>query len=348
MNPLRVWLRQLIQITIYLCSLPELPVLLHNNMSVQRSPPREIVGGSQPDLSRIQQLDEININFNSRKRKTPECHCDNQESQLFSQNSLMDMLKSTLDKQSLEMKNIVDSLRHDLTSFKQDMRDLAQSIHKISEEQTQIKNDINELKSSTLTQSQKIDAIDKQATQLSTTVGELSEQQLIKEQQGRINNLEISGIPVLKGENLMNTLNTIAAKIGFSLLPYDVDYIHRVRRFTPKKNNDIGDDSQTSPSIPNIIVRFTQRRRKNEMLAAVRARRGLTTADAGFNGPSKPIFINDHLTPQNKLLYKQARLIAKEKNYKYVWLSECKILLRKNDASKVLLVSNENDLSKIK
>lgn len=312
-------------------------------MNVQRSPPRGI-SGSQPDLSELR--DDY---VNQRKRKSPDCSCNHQEGLIDLQRNLMDFMKSTLDTQNKEIQSAFKTIHNDLSVFKDEMRSLTHSIQKISDEQTQIKNDICELKSSTTMQENKVESINKKVAELTSTIEELSEQLQTKEQHGRMNNLEISGIPVLKGENLMNTLNNITAKIGFSLLPHDIDYIHRVRRFAPKSNHNGADsDLQSSTSIPNIIVRFTQRSRKNEMLAAVHARRGLTTADAGLNGPSKPIFINDHLTPQNKLLYKQARLLAKEKSYKYIWLSECKILLRKNDTAKVILVSNESDLLKIK
>ncbi|KAL0829417.1 hypothetical protein ABMA28_004190 [Loxostege sticticalis] len=315
-------------------------------MSLLRSPPRDM-SESQPDLSRLS--DDTYINFNQRKRKLPDCHCNIQENLIGFRNEIMDIMKSSLETHTRELKNSFDALRNDLSDFKQEMRVLTQRVSELSDEQTQIKKDICELKSSDTLQSRMIEGIDKQAAELRTSVMELSEQLQVKEQQGRINNIEITGVPVLKRENLMTTLNNIAAKIGFSLQPYDIDYIHRVRRYAHKSNPVGGNsDAHVSPSTPNIVVRFNQRSRKNEMIAAVRARRGLTTVDAGLNGPSTPIFVNDHLTPQNKLLYKQARLTAKDKGYKYIWLSDCKILLRKNDTSKVLLISSESDLLKIK
>ncbi|KAI8429265.1 hypothetical protein MSG28_007771 [Choristoneura fumiferana] len=71
---------------------------------------------------------------------------------------------------------------------------------------------------------------------------------------------------------------------------------------------------------PAIVVRFTQRRRKNELLAAVRARRGLTTSDIGLPGPAAAVYVGDHLTPVNKLLLKQARQLKLEHNYSYLWV----------------------------
>lgn len=315
-------------------------------MSTLRSPPQE-KSESQPDLSRLPD-DACNINFNQRKRKSPDCQCNSLESFTDFRNNMMDFLKSALGTHTNEIKSSFDALRNDLSEFKQDMSNLTLRINELSEEQLKIKDDVRDLKSSSSEKSRLIKDMAIRATELQISITELSEQLQAKEQQERINNIEITGLPVLKGENLMNTLNNISAKIGFPLKPYDIDYVHRVRRYVPKSVAGVGTDGHVPPPTPNIIVRFIQRSRKNEMLAAVRARRGLTSADAGLNGPATPIFINDHLTPQNKLLYKQARLTAKEKGYKYVWLSECKILLRKSDNSKVVLISKESDLLKIK
>lgn len=84
------------------------------------------------------------------------------------------------------------------------------------------------------------------------------------------------------------------------------------------------------------------------MLAAIRARRGLTTADLDIDGPARPVFVNDHLAPLNKLLYGRVRKLGKELGYKYIWLNDCKIFVRKNDTSKAILISSEADLVKIK
>ncbi|XP_059057962.1 uncharacterized protein LOC131851475 [Achroia grisella] len=177
----------------------------------------------------------------------------------------------------------------------------------------------------------------------SKTIQSLTEQLSIKDQQGRLNNLEILGIPSKKGENLIGILKNIATKVGFDLIPADIDYIHRVRRFGSNSKSHV--DNQLPP---NIIVRFTQRKRKNDMLAAARVRRGLTSADAGVDGPPTSIFINDHLTPQNKILYRRTRELGKEKGYKYIWINNCQIFVRKSDTCKAVLIQNDSDLSKIK
>lgn len=159
----------------------------------------------------------------------------------------------------------------------------------------------------------------------------------------RLNNVEISGIPLAKKENLFSILKSISAKISFDLLPTDVDTIHRVRRFiSAVKNND-------PPRPPAIVVRFAQRLRKDSFLAAARAHCKLYTTDIGFNGAATNVFLSHHLTPTNKLLLQQAKALKREHDFKYLWIQDCKILMRKNDdiTSKIYHIKNELDLRKV-
>ncbi|KAJ2943110.1 hypothetical protein O0L34_g18800 [Tuta absoluta] len=160
----------------------------------------------------------------------------------------------------------------------------------------------------------------------------------------RLNNVEISGIPQKHGENLVSILNSITATVGFQLRDTDIDTIHRVRRFTTTADGRQG----TDPRPPAIIVRFCQRRRKDELISAVRARRSLTTANAGLSGAATPVYVNEHLTAANKLLLNQARELKKELNFTYLWVKQCKIFMRKDDNSKVYCIASDADFMKLK
>ncbi|XP_052737976.1 uncharacterized protein LOC128198153 [Bicyclus anynana] len=211
----------------------------------------------------------------------------------------------------------------------------------------ELKVNLTEVKTENNTIKEKIQLIEKDFIDLEKNNKLLTEKLLHKEQQDRRNNIEITGIPFKKGENLLSIFNLLATKVGFTPSSSDVDCIHRVRRY-PREGRP-GDSTRNEDAQPqNIIVKFTQHNRKNAMIAAVRARRGLTTADVGIDGAAKPIFINDHLAPHNKMLYGRARKAGRELGYKYIWLSDCKIFLRKSDASKAILISSESDLIKIK
>lgn len=261
----------------------------------------------------------------------------------------VDGVKTTVDILQANCQHYEDSLirqREKIAELESSLNEIKSSLTFISSQYDEMTLDF---KKHILDLQNENKTLQKDMVEINTRYKLLTEHSLLKEQQGRYNNLEISGVPFHKGENLLSLLTLIASKVGFSLLPSDIDYIHRVRRY-PRKNLKTSSDSTSNEDeqTQNIICRFTQRYRKNEMLAAVRARRGLTTADVGIDGAARPVFVNDHLAPHNKMLYGRARRAGHELGYKYIWLSDCKIFLRKSDTSKAILISNEDDLCKIK
>lgn len=172
-----------------------------------------------------------------------------------------------------------------------------------------------------------------------------------REQYCRQNNVEISGVPVTNGENLITILQSVYNIVGLQFDNKEIDSIHRVRRFDATSTSSVN-NAESSPKSrsrpPAIVVKFIRRTCKDQLLAAVRARRGLTSADIGLPGPASKLYLSDHLTPGNKLLLKRARELKLELNYVYLWVRDCKIFIRKNDKSKVIRINNVYDLSKIK
>lgn len=323
-------------------------------MSIQRSPPT----GSQPDLSKMRDYDS-SVGITLRKRKSPECEVSEFRQELtetFStyrremtdtltsfQQNMMSSLRELLDKQSDKLCKLSDDLRE----MKNEVSVLQQTSVTLSKEIKENKSNISSHQKLTDITNNKVCILETDLLEHKRLVASLSEQLLDKEQQGRLNNLEISGIPFKKGENLHNILLNIAQKVGFSLSPSNIDYIHRVRRY-PHNSEKNGDASKIQLSeVPNIVVRFTQRKEKSDMLAAVRARRNLTSADLNIDGASRSVFVNDHLAPHNKILFGRARKCGKELQYKYIWSRDCKLFLRKTDTSNIIHISHESDLNKI-
>lgn len=55
-------------------------------------------------------------------------------------------------------------------------------------------------------------------------------------------------------------------------------------------------------------------------------------------------YVNEHLMPERKLLLIKCKKFCKESNIKYIWVKDCKMLIRKDDKSKVKLVNTLDDL----
>ncbi|KAI5741759.1 hypothetical protein M8J76_016825 [Diaphorina citri] len=58
----------------------------------------------------------------------------------------------------------------------------------------------------------------------------------------------------------------------------------------------------------------------------------------------KKIFVNEHLTTKNFKLLQSVKSWAKGNNHKYVWTKDCRILLRKDEKSKVKCIKSVRDL----
>lgn len=56
------------------------------------------------------------------------------------------------------------------------------------------------------------------------------------------------------------------------------------------------------------------------------------------------IYINEHLTKVRRHLLYKTKEVAREKHYKYVWINEGDILIRKDDQSKVIRIRELGDV----
>lgn len=153
------------------------------------------------------------------------------------------------------------------------------------------------------------------------------------DQRSRLNNIEIKGVPFNKDENLFVILEKISQKVNYIFPKTQVNYISRIPIFNSKDKS--------------IVVSFLNRYIKEDFIAAARAVKGLTTHDLGFKGPVIKVYINDHLNSTSKKLLNKTRIVAKEKDVKYVWVKHGKIHVRKHDGSHVLVINTERDLNKI-
>lgn len=175
---------------------------------------------------------------------------------------------------------------------------------------------------------QNIDSINNEVAQLKAEVNNL-------QQYTRINNFEVGGVPEATGENVLDIIKKITATLGITDVS-PVECCHRV----PHVNK-----SDRNPR--SIIVKTTRRDYKDAVISAIRARKGLNAVDIGFINSSNKIYINDHLTGANKMLYKKTREVCKAKNWHY-WLRDCKIFVRNPSSGHIMLIDNERVLNKIK
>lgn len=153
------------------------------------------------------------------------------------------------------------------------------------------------------------------------------------DQRTRLNNVEIKGIPIKKDENLFTVLDKISQKVNFTFPKTQINYISRIPLFNTKDKA--------------IVVSFLNRYVKEDFVAAARSVKTLSTLELGFEGQSNRVYVNDHLNADSKKLLNKTRALAKDREFKYVWVKHGKIHVRKQEGSAVLVISNEKDLNKL-
>ncbi|XP_075210788.1 uncharacterized protein LOC142318134 [Lycorma delicatula] len=152
------------------------------------------------------------------------------------------------------------------------------------------------------------------------------------EQYSRKSMIEIHGIPKKDDEDVVDTIKKVGDVIGFQITDEMIDACHRL----PGKNN----------MSDGIIVKFVRRRDKENFMKKKRDKKLITTLNMGFTTDT-PVYINESLCPPRRRLYALARQAKKYKGYKYIWLRDGKILMRKNEKDKIVQIRNEEDLNKL-
>lgn len=179
-------------------------------------------------------------------------------------------------------------------------------------------------------------------THLKTSYSDLSQRLSYLEQQARANNLEIQCLPENKQENLYTVVKQLGSVVKCELR--DSDILHCTRTAKLQTNS-------TRPR--SVVVQLASPRIRDQLLAAVivynknNKNDKLNSADFGIAGMKTPVYVVEHLSSSNKSLHAAARLKAQEKGYRYVWVRNGRIFVRKADGEGHILIKNLDSLNKI-
>ncbi|KAI5634617.1 hypothetical protein NE865_12680 [Phthorimaea operculella] len=206
----------------------------------------------------------------------------------------------------------------------------------------EIKDEISDVKSSMKIYSDKLDSLEGRlisvekacdaAGKLEDRISALEADLNEKNQWARLNNVEIKGVPLKDRENLLEIVSRIGTKISYPISKQNINFVARV----PSQDN----------KLKPIIVSFVNRYVKEDFVAAARRFKKLLPTDIGLDGAGQ-VFINDHLTVQNKMLLTEAKKLKNKHEFEFLWVKNSKIFARKNPQSKVILIKTSKDLIKI-
>lgn len=191
--------------------------------------------------------------------------------------------------------------------------------------------------------SEKMKNIEKQTTAIKNhnvyleTKIQALEQRVQEMEQGKmLKCVEVAGIPDEDGEDLSKIVEQLAAK-----LKTDSKEIHSIQRLHSRKG------------VPRpILIKMKSKAARAQWSAAARAAKGtITVGDvvqsaAAAGQATETVYVREALTAYNKALFWKTKTDLKD-IYKYVWCSEGRILARKCDNDKVVVIRSETDILKL-
>lgn len=297
---------------------------------MQRSPVnnKQAVYGSAPDVSNpVENLGSDTVTLRSSKRRRCDCGT-NYESKLdIFIDSLTEWKQTTDDK---------------LNSIQTSMSDIQRLNAEIVASNIEIEKSITLL-------SVKYENVCEQLSSIQIRTEEcldrVSKSELVAEEIDRSSRsacLELRNIPHKSNssqEDLVKIVVTTFKALSIEIFPIN---IFDVRHLPSKSVNKTIVVSLNSVLTKNKILRAFKSFNKSN--AGNRLNSGIFDSAS----TSQPIYIAEHLTPRARRLHYLAREFAKEEQYKHCWTSGGRVLLRKYDDSKYLVVTSEDQLLALK
>jgi hypothetical protein len=149
-------------------------------------------------------------------------------------------------------------------------------------------------------------------------------------------------IPEHSNENLVSVVLQLSKVVSFPLNEKDIKLCSRVS----KANRE-------STRLRSVILKLSLPRIRDSLIAAcykynkANPSDRLNSSHLGLCGERKPIFESEHLSPINRSLPAQARIFKKENQFKYLWVRNGRILLRKDDSSPAIWIKGAETLQSL-
>lgn len=200
-----------------------------------------------------------------------------------------------------------------------------------------------EMKSTLTENSTIIKSLEKENITLQAKLKEVTKRTNLLEQHARSNNIEVQCVPEYKSENLISTMLQLSNVIKCDIKDDDIHFCSRIAK---------KDTKSTRPR--SIVVKFSTPRIRDNFLAAtmkfnrINSKNKLNTSHLGIGGDTpQPIFVVEHLSAENKAIHAAARTRAKELGYKFVWVRNGRILMKKSESSETLVVGSTEKLKSL-
>lgn len=160
----------------------------------------------------------------------------------------------------------------------------------------------------------------------------LKSETLEMQQYSRRMNLEISGFPEVLNEDTLQVVKSILNKLDVNNHE-SILVAHRI----PSARKD---------RHKSIIVQFSSKHERDRCLTASKEKR-IKASNISERFDATPIYLNEHLAPGMKKLLFLSKQFKRERDFKFCWVRDGKIFLRRDEEARVYKIRKESDLTDI-
>ncbi|KAF6213562.1 hypothetical protein GE061_011282 [Apolygus lucorum] len=221
------------------------------------------------------------------------------------------------------------------TEIREEMKDVKDHLNKYSDAIEKNTEKIDSLTAELSSMSDLFGGLNERCSSLEARVVELESQISDNDQLVLNNSVEISGIPSSNDKTALDLVKLVGAALGFDITDSMVNNCFRRRPNSASVNGG------------SIFLSFLRKIEKDCFMQASRQKRNLTSRDLGIiEGDASKIYINHSLTFAKRKLLNSVKTFKRENNFKFVWISNGNIFLKKDENAQPLLIKTTQDLLK--
>lgn len=229
-------------------------------------------------------------------------------------------LNTIVNQQTLDIKDFVSTKLEEFKKYLEFNNSLIQDL-KVAVDNLQITNIKLQEQSQELV---------KENVEMKKEIKDLKLEVIELKQYSRRTNIEITNIPETPDEDISQLLAKIG-EISDCNLSENTVIAHRI----PSYNKD-----RPKP----IVVQLTSKPVKDILLKKLKDRK-IKSSEISPRFKEFPVYFNEHLAPELKKLFYQARKFKTDNEFTYCWVRDGKIFLRKDQSSKIFRIKSEEDLN---
>lgn len=235
-----------------------------------------------------------------------------------------------------EISDLLKHLNDTMANFvNKELKSIKEEISSVKESMNFMNNQYEDIRSEVKAKFSTVDKLQKENEKLIDNIKNLSMRVNTMEQQARSCNIEIQCLPESKTENLVSTVMNMSKVISCKISESDIHNVTRIAKINPES---------TRPR--SIVVQFSSPKVRDAFLAAsikynkINPQDKLNTFALGIGNTKQNVYIVEHLSAYYKAVHAAARKRAKELGYKYVWVRNGRIFMRKSDDSDYKYIKN--------